>query len=434
MLRFQPKPTSAKLKKAADVVEAHSTVTATSTGRADISVHFVGPRTKWACSALLKRLLDPVLPKGEFDMKLAPLVTAEVLGNGEAGDVLAVARLRRLGLQIFQHNGSMVLNGVHSDAAFMQGELQRDVLAWLQADEFFDTSAKDLAAMELQSWAPPQLSANKTWTRRPVAQQDGVQAKKLQISGSLSPDTSSTRRLNGLELRPFVLLRTTAWRVAFLRKNTEQFDALNQALYRRMYRLGTGTASARHVALTSADELFISAGQAFITQSDGWRKADESEVLSEDPHTDGAAGMLHLGLTYRGHRALKAWTSNSEGAFAFEQRRGSFYMSDTAAFKHQAVHRGISSASDVFQLGRLKHLSCSVMMRSTFFPAQRARLANRFPSPESVFNACSDSIKNWFLEHGNTLLLPSLTNIKAEHVAMLAATRSSVRAKRPRGF
>eukprot|EP00959_Pyramimonas_sp_CCMP1952_P115733 2419783-Pyramimonas_sp.AAC.1 len=35
--------------------------------------------------------------------------------------------------------------------------------------------------MELQSWAPPQLSANKTWTRRPVAQQDGVQAKTPQI-------------------------------------------------------------------------------------------------------------------------------------------------------------------------------------------------------------------------------------------------------------
>eukprot|EP00959_Pyramimonas_sp_CCMP1952_P117243 2450676-Pyramimonas_sp.AAC.1 len=35
--------------------------------------------------------------------------------------------------------------------------------------------------MELQSWAPPQLSANKTWTCRPAAQQDGAQAKKLQI-------------------------------------------------------------------------------------------------------------------------------------------------------------------------------------------------------------------------------------------------------------
>jgi len=235
-------------------------------------------------------------------------------------------------------------------------------------------------------------------------------------------------QLNGLALKPFVMERFVSFRNVFVngQANVAHFDRLKGRLDRRMRRQAQHQ-NTDHLLATSRDGLFLSAAQVFITQAarPGDRGFDpREELLSEDPHTDGSAGMLHFGFSHFGRRALRCWTA--AGQLAFEQKPGSFYLSNTTAFKHQAVHLGTDSPADVCDFGRLAGCSVSVMLRSTFFPGYPARLANREPSPVGAYRAASEIIATWLQEHADKLVVPTLQQVREEHERRLApASRSS---------
>ena len=140
-------------------------------------------------------------------------------------------------------------------------------------------------------------------------------------------------------------------------------------------------------------------------------------ALFEDEHIDGAGGMLHLGMSIFSKRILKVWPVG-QPTVGYMQQPGSFWLTNSAVFKHQAVHVQPVDSTDVFQFGDLHDLSCSVMMRSCLFPLGRARNAGyakrtRIPTmSQGAFQACTKSIAGWIKDHGSKLELPTLQELE----------------------
>ena len=158
----------------------------------------------------------------------------------------------------------------------------------------------------------------------------------------------------------------------------------------------------------------MSAGQIFLTRVPQIPEATRDNprgALFEDEHIDGAGGMLHLGLTLFSKRILKVWPVG-QPTVAYMQQPGSFWLTNSAAFKHQAVHVQPVESTDVFQFGQLHDLSCSVMMRSCFFPRDRARNPNSIVSPQDAFQACNKCIAGWIKDRGSRLELPTLQELE----------------------
>ena len=149
----------------------------------------------------------------------------------------------------------------------------------------------------------------------------------------------------------------------------------------------------------------LTAGQLFMTDAKG--------SLVEDDHCDGGAGSVHMGLTLFGRRALNCWTeggpkTSSKPAVVLEQVPGTVFFSCSTAFRHQVEHRPCP-ASELTSLGDLHSLSASVMLRSTLFPYNRARLAQSTPSPICVWNIVASSVEKWMSE--TVLQLPCMADI-----------------------
>ncbi len=97
-----------------------------------------------------------------------------------------------------------------------------------------------------------------------------------------------------------------------MKKHGQQWKNLKAALNKRLDRLGGEVAKHEnvvHAKGTPVDSLFFAVAEAHVTQTDGQGKDPQEELLWEDPHTDGAAGMVHCGLSGYTHRLLKVWTA-----------------------------------------------------------------------------------------------------------------------------
>ena len=130
-----------------------------------------------------------------------------------------------------------------------------------------------------------------------------------------------------------------------------------------------GKTNVDHLRFHSADSIFLSAGQIYLTRVPQIPEATSDNprgALFEDKHIDGAGGMLHLGMSIFSKRLLKVWPVG-QATVGYMQQPGSFWLTNSAAFEHQAVHVQPVASTDVFRFGDLDDLSCSVMMRSCFF-------------------------------------------------------------------
>ena len=334
---------------------------------------------------------------------LPPLPTQSV---DDFSDVTVVAPLSEPGLRIA---GGGLFAGAHGEACYVQGQVAQDVLAFLQGDEFLHLDGNTLQKMELQSFDPPRRT--KDWQCRPAVQQDGVQADKMEISGALSAQPASGR-MNGLGLPPLKMKRVLIWRQQLFDKNADRFQILKSKLDRCTASFA-GT-NVDHLLGNSADSIFLSAGQIFLTRVPPLAEAscdNPRGALFEDRHIDGAGGMLHLGLSIYSKRLLKVWPVGQRPV-GYMQRPGSFWLTNSAAFEHQAVHVQPVASTDVFRFGELDDLSCSVMMRSCFFPHDRARNANSIVTPQAAFQACTKCIAAWIRDQGSQLELPTLQELE----------------------
>ena len=175
-----------------------------------------------------------------------------------------------------------------------------------------------------------------------------------------------------------------------------------------------GGANVDHLHENSGDSIFLSAGQIFLTKVPQIPEASGDKlrgVLFEDKHIDGAGGMLHIGMSIFSKRLLKVWPVG-QPTVGYMQKPGSFWLTNSAAFEHQAVHVQPVASTDVFQFGALDGLSCSVMMRSCFYPNYRARNANSIVTPQDAFQACSKCIAAWIEKEGSQLELPTLQELE----------------------
>ena len=106
-------------------------------------------------------------------------------------------------------------------------QMADDLLTFLQGDAWLSQSAAALNEQELQSFEEPKQRANKSKISMPPMQKDGVQAKKLQVSGALTEEIGSSA-LNGLKLPMCGVQRMIAFRAAFMKKHAELFKVLKK--------------------------------------------------------------------------------------------------------------------------------------------------------------------------------------------------------------
>ena len=296
--------------------------------------------------------------------------------------------------------------GERGPFAFIMGRLQPDVLGYLQGDEFIHTSEEILTRLELDTFEPPTRKENQDWHCRPKV------GKKLQLNGRAGECSSS--RMNGRSLvKQLVLKRSAAWRVAWGKKNTDKLKKLQRQIKERMVAL-PGPMSKNRMLARDADVLktACTAGEVFITQADG--------ELEEEDHCDGSGGTLHTGLTLYGDRLLEVRREGSEPVFV-RQEPGTLWLTNSVAFRHKAIHVP-SEPQNLFDLGVLKGLSLSVMLRSCYLPEENSRLAGRCPSPQDVYHALNGAIVRWLRDVGPSLVLPSLEDVQAEHAAIMASS------------
>ena len=52
-----------------------------------------------------------------------------------------------------------------------------------------------------------------------------------------------------------------------------------------------------------------------------------------------------------------------------------------------------------------------MVLRSFIFAAERSRLGKRTPSPQAAFKATNDAIARWLVQHGESLVWPSLAEV-----------------------
>ena len=297
-------------------------------------------------------------------------------------------------------SGNTSFPGERGKWRLFTGMLQDDVLEWLQDDPFFDTDVQTLRKQELQSFNEPKCTANKQVQCR-------QKSCKIILSGGFGQPCS--KQLHALRVdKPFPLSRVSLWQKCFMKKNKKALDKLHwsmcEALQNELSEKDRGR-NGQHILYTPMKNWCLTAGQLFLTDAKG--------SLVEDDHCDGGAGSVHMALTLFGRRALNCWTeggpqTGSEPAVVLEQVPGTVFFSCSTAFRHQVEHRPCP-ASELTSLGDLHSLSASVMLRSTLFPFNRARIAQNTPSPLCVWNIVASSMEKWMSE--TVLQLPCMADI-----------------------
>ena len=160
----------------------------------------------------------------------------------------------------------------------------------------------------------------------------------------------------------------------------------------------------------------LTGGNLFITKAEG--------TLVEDAHVDGGAGMVVMGITLFGKRVLNCWNTDKirlgaptgsqpeQTKLQLPQEPGTVWLSCAAAFCHQAEHQ---PSDDLTTFGEIDKLSAAVIIRSTLFPHDRARLTKNTPNPKVVFQTIAKAIETW--QGQNKLTLPSLEQVIAAQQA-----------------
>ena len=114
-----------------------------------------------------RRGLRATQERGLRDKRKVVLADEEVQGDDRIASGI-IPPLTNPGLEVFSRGGQEVHTGVFGEFVFVRGQLQPDVLGFLQRDEFLDTPVSQLRAMELQSFAPSQEKQNKAFHCRPA--------------------------------------------------------------------------------------------------------------------------------------------------------------------------------------------------------------------------------------------------------------------------
>lgn len=301
--------------------------------------------------------------------------------------------------------GNTSFCGERAPWKLLHGSIQPDVLEYLRGDSYFKTEAAEIKAQELHSFDEPQQKQNKEVSCR-------QKSCKIIISGGFGD--SCSKSLNGLRIdKQFPVKRMGEWRDAFIHVNAAAFTQLDKNIKRDLNKLPPEELkqNGKHALQQPWQTWGLTGANLFLTQAHG--------ELLEDAHVDGGAGMLLIAITLFGKRLLHCWKSSEKpsGASAgsqpekehtmqIPQEPGTVWLTCASSFRHQAEHQ---PSDDLMTFGDLKELSVAVIIRSSLFPFNRARLAARTPDPQIVFKTIAEAVATWQGEH--TLWLPTLQQI-----------------------
>ena len=162
----------------------------------------------------------------------------------------------------------------------------------------------------------------------------------------------------------------------------------------------------------------------------------KSGARKDEPHFDGGASLLHMGITIFGSRELRCWPSTAgPGGQLLQQSPGSIYVGNMCAIEHQVAH-----SDDAFGLyqppaGSGQGLEIAVMMRTDVFSQTRGRKMKGKPTPTDVFDLVNPVIAQYLATV--PLTLPDFASVAGaasapEHVALDAEEAGPRRQKKPK--
>ena len=223
-------------------------------------------------------------------------------------------------------------------------------------------------------------------------------ALKVRVGGWLSP-TATSKSLNLMPVdKALPLSRVVAWRQAFIKVNGGALDSWQSEMRRQLQALKSDKGD---VEMSFQDDDYsswmLSVAEIHITLR------QKNEPLEEALHHDGAASLLHLGLTLFGRRTVTFRQEEvSDHTTVAETPRvgedvvvpcepGHIYLGGVTGARHQVRHQAYTHG-DMWLESGFGPCSVTVMFRCTVWP-NRGRNMKRTPSPAPVWNLLTSSIK-----------------------------------------
>ena len=244
------------------------------------------------------------------------------------------------------------------------------VLQWLQADPSWKGLADKIGRLRL----------------RPGSFKQEEQDWKHEEGGFTGVQPPQTKICNRLDCsKPLPAKRAAAFARAFLAVNAAWFDAVQKDIREALLMIpaaNQGENGQRFLQRNFRDDALAYAVIQIMRASE----------RSDPAHFDGAASLLHAGLTVWGKRNL--WVQLAEAAPGgqewkkFPQQPGAFYIGNLCAPWHQVEHFAPAQAEPLFQRGDGgTGVHVTVMIRSDVFADARARCSSNEASPVEVYRA-----------------------------------------------
>ena len=268
--------------------------------------------------------------------------------------------------------------------SLVQGQLDPRTLRWLQ---------------EGPHWRSLPEKIGRKQGREPFGAEE--RKYKHEEAGFTGDTPPSTRWCNKLDCsKPSPARRVAAFVRAFCLANRRWLDKLTEKIRSRLAQF--------------PPSILQENGRQFMERplaEDAWSYA-VIQVMKpgkrDDPaHFDGAASLLHAGLTVWGRRGLEIRPLPTDQWGNFPQEPGSFYVCNLCAGWHKVAHLPTEGAGPLFHAtpaATNEGVHVTVMLRSNVFPSARARTSFGKASPEEVYDAVNALVAQHLAEEGLELL------------------------------
>lgn len=303
--------------------------------------------------------------------------------------------------------------GIRHEWNMLTGSMAPEVLSWLRADEALNPGTAAFAALGVAFTGS--RSDAKTEERR-----------KFIMAGAMVANiaSSSNCALSLAALLPAPRVR--AWLRAFRVANGQALSDMQAAatLAVRRLRKDTWGNNGQHFLDSSLEEWFCTAGELCVMRADN----EDGSFWEEPRHRDGAASVLHMGVTLYGRRRLRCEQNEGLPDVVLDNAPGTVYLGQLTGPWHQ-VHHSKASRHELLDVPGLGPCSVTLMLRAALFPHNRARSRNTTPSPVEVFEALVSEFRSALRQ--KRFRLPSLAECEGA-LAAEPAEESSGSSKRRR--
>ena len=275
----------------------------------------------------------------------------------------------------------------------VQGQLDPRTLHWLQADPCWHGAAGLVGARK----------KDESMTEK----ERGVKHEEGGFTRASRPSTVWCNRLDCS--KPSRAGRVAAFTRAFINANRAWFDDLTAAIRAKL-------ACFPKAALGKNGEHFMNSSLATDALAYATIQVMRPSEREDRPHFDGAASLLHAGLTVWGRRGVEIRLQPEAEWQRLEQKPGSFYVGNLCAAWHKVVHLPRKDAGPLWRekhkrRGTDKRVHIAVMLRSNVFAGCRSRTTKGRAGPVEVYNVANTAVAQHLAKEG--LQLPTFSECVA---------------------